>query len=115
MKKDEKPGRRAFLKGAGATLAGVAAAPIPVQGQAQSPTSAKQAKASAPPPAGYQSLSLEEAATTEALVAHMWPADQLTPSGVDLGIATYMDRQLAGGFGRGDRLYTQGPFRKGKA
>jgi gluconate 2-dehydrogenase gamma chain len=45
----------------------------------------------------------------------MWPADHLTPSGVELGIATFIDRQLAGGFGRGDRLYTQGPFRKGKA
>jgi gluconate 2-dehydrogenase gamma chain len=39
----------------------------------------------------------------------------LTASGVELGIATYIDRQLAGAFGRGDRLYAQGPFRKGKA
>ena len=59
-------------------------------------------------------LSLEEAATTEALVNHMWPADALTPSGTELGIATFIDRQLAGGFGRGDRLYLQAPFRKGK-
>jgi gluconate 2-dehydrogenase gamma chain len=39
----------------------------------------------------------------------MWPADQFTVSGVELGI------ELAGAFGRGDRLYLQAPFRKGKA
>jgi len=107
---EDAKGRRAFLKGTGAivALAGTA-----------SQAGAQQAKAPAdgPPqaPAGYQSLSLDEAATTEALVEHMWPADPLGPSGVELGIATYIDRQLAGAFGRGDRLYLQGPFRKGKA
>jgi gluconate 2-dehydrogenase gamma chain len=112
----DKPGsdgRRAFLKGAGATvaLAGTSAAPA----LAQTPLRDAAAAAAAAAPAGYQSLSLEESATTEALVEHMWPADHLGPSGVELGIATYIDRQLAGAFGRGDRLYLQGPFRKGKA
>ena len=110
----DKPGsegRRAFLKGAGATLAiaGTAMPAAPAAAQAPAKDSA------AAPPAGYQSLGLEEAATTEALVEHMWPADHLTPSGVELGIATYIDRQLAGAFGRGDRLYMNGPYRKGKA
>jgi gluconate 2-dehydrogenase gamma chain len=63
---------------------------------------------------GYQTLSLDEAAFTEALVDHMWPKDQLSTSGTELGIATFIDRQLAGAFGQGDRLYMQGPFRKGK-
>jgi gluconate 2-dehydrogenase gamma chain len=118
MKEDrDQPGsggRRAFLKGAGATLAiaGAAAAPVPSAAQTLLPSPSKDAAA---PAAGYQSLGLEEAATTQALVEHMWPADHLTASGVELGIATFIDRQLAGGFGRGDRLYTQGPFRKGKA
>jgi gluconate 2-dehydrogenase gamma chain len=44
----------------------------------------------------------------------MWPQDSLTVSGTELGIATFIDRQLAGAFGGGDRLYAQGPFRKGK-
>src|SRR6185503_16706773 len=116
------PARRAFLKKAGATLAfvGAAAAPAPPV----APTAAQEATPVAPAPApagaaaapaGYQSLGLEEAATSEALVEHMWPADHLTASGVELGIATFIDRQLAGAFGRGDRLYSQGPFRKGKA
>ena len=65
-------------------------------------------------PAGYQSLSLDEAAFVEALVNLMCPADHLTPSGVDCGLATYIDRQLAGGFGQGERLYAHGPWKKGK-
>lgn len=112
-RKESTPGaRRSFLKGAGAALALGGAAAKPSLGIAQ-PAPATTAT-SAPTP-GYQSLGLEESATTEALVDHMWPADQLSVSGTELGIANYIDRQLAGAFGRGDRLYAQGPFRKGKA
>jgi gluconate 2-dehydrogenase gamma chain len=68
----------------------------------------------AEPPIGYQSLSPEEGAFTEALVNVMCPADGLTPNGVDCGLASFFDRQLAGGFGRGDRLYRQPPVRTGK-
>lgn len=56
------------------------------------------------PPEGYQSLSPDEAAFVEALVNVMCPADHLTPSGVDCGLATFIDRQLAGGFGQGKDL-----------
>jgi gluconate 2-dehydrogenase gamma chain len=48
------------------------------------------------------------------MVNVMCPEDALTPNGVDCRLATYMDRQLAGAFGRGDRLYRQGPVRTGK-
>jgi gluconate 2-dehydrogenase gamma chain len=116
-RKESKPSaRRSFLKGAGAALALGGAAAKPTLGIAQpvpavTPGVAAASAAVAP---GYQSLGLEQSATTEALVDHMWPADQFSVSGTELGIATYIDRQLAGAFGRGDRLYAQGPFRKGK-
>src|SRR5690348_9612044 len=45
-------------------------------------------------PAGYASLSPDEATFVEAVVNVMCPADGLTPSGVDCGLATYIDRQL---------------------
>src|SRR4029079_13060246 len=54
-----------------------------------------------------------EAAFIEALVDHMVPADELTPKGTDLGINIYIDRALGGGWGKGDRLYAQGPWRVG--
>jgi gluconate 2-dehydrogenase gamma chain len=117
MGEDRKPpassGRREFLKDA-ATLAvaGRAIAATPVQARA---SAARPVPAPAPTGRpGYQSLGLDESATTEAMAEHMWPADHLTASGVELGIAVYIDRQLAGAFGGGDRLYMQAPFRKGK-
>ncbi len=120
MKNDRNkpdPGaRRSFLKGAGATLGLAGATGLPAPGLAQTQPAAVGSSATSGFTAapGYQSLGLEESAVTEALVEHMWPADQLGVSGVELGIATFIDRQLAGAFGRGDRLYAQGPFRKGK-
>lgn len=101
--------RRAFLKGAG-TAAAALAAPLAAAPAAAQPA----ANVGTGPAAGYQCLSLDEAALTEALVDHLWPKDSLGPSGTDLGIATFIDRQLAGAFGSGDRLYLQGPFRKGR-
>jgi gluconate 2-dehydrogenase gamma chain len=76
-------------------------------------TAASAQEASAPP-AGYQYFGIEEAAFVEAMVDTMCPADDLTPAGTACGLATYFDRQLAGGFGNGERLYTDGPWQAGK-
>jgi len=43
----------------------------------------------------------------------MVPADALTPKGTDLGINVYIDRALAGAWGKGERLYMQGPWKVG--
>jgi len=65
------------------------------------PASAQASTTSAQVPAGYQSFSADEAAFVEALVNVLCPADHLTPSGVECGLATFIDRQLAGGYGQG--------------
>ena len=108
-------GRRDFLKGAGAgagaVLGGVAAT-TPDVTQAQ-PAPAAAAPAATPASPGYAFLNLDEAAFVEALVDHMVPADDLTPSGTDIGINIYIDRALAGAWGKGDRLYMQGPWKRG--
>ena len=44
----------------------------------------------------------------------MIPADDLSPSGSECGVATFIDRQLAGAYGGGARLYRDGPFIKAK-
>jgi gluconate 2-dehydrogenase gamma chain len=105
--------RRDFLKSAvvgGAAAAGTATIAAPEIAQAQQPAAAAPA---APQAAGYEFLNLDEAAFVEALVDHMVPADEFTPKGTDLGIAVYIDRALAGGWGKGDRLYMQGPWKRG--
>jgi gluconate 2-dehydrogenase gamma chain len=43
----------------------------------------------------------------------MVPADELSPKGTDIGINVFIDRALAGGWGKGDRLYMQGPWKPG--
>jgi gluconate 2-dehydrogenase gamma chain len=103
-------GRRDFLKGAvvgGAAAATATPVIVPQEAQAQQPAPA------APPPATYEFLNLEEAAFVEALVDHMVPADELSPKGTDIGINIYIDRTLAGAWGKGDRLYMQGPWALG--
>ena len=65
-------------------------------------------------PYGYAYFSLEESAFVEAMVDTMCPADALTLSGTDCGLATFFDRQLAGAFGSGDRLYMVGPWHAGE-
>jgi gluconate 2-dehydrogenase gamma chain len=107
-----KVGRREFLGGAG--VAGAAAAAHALSPIA--PASAQTASApqpAAPQPAGYTFLKPQEVQFVEAMVDHMVPKDELTPSGTDIGIATYIDRALAGSWGKGDRLYMQGPWGKG--
>jgi gluconate 2-dehydrogenase gamma chain len=101
--------RRDFLKGAVVGGAAVASGTV-----AATPADAQQAPATpAPAQPGYAFLNIEEAAFVEALVDHMIPADEFTPKGTDVGLNIYIDRALAGGWGKGDRLYMQGPWKRG--
>jgi gluconate 2-dehydrogenase gamma chain len=114
---DEKPSvprRTVLLQAAGLVGAGYIAG-MPAQAAAAAPsTAAVPSTAAEPVPAPYQSLGPEEAVFVEALVNVMCPADAYTPAGVECGLATYIDRQLAGSFGQGAGRYQQGPFRSGK-
>lgn len=104
--------RRSFLKGLG--LAGGAAAMAPLDAVA---TPSQSTKAAAAPSEAvshaYTFFKPQEAAFVEAAVNQLIPADDLTPGGTDCGVAIFIDRQLAGAWGNGDRLYMQGPWRKG--
>jgi gluconate 2-dehydrogenase gamma chain len=113
MKKPELD-RRDFIKGAvvgGAAAAGATTAITPIDIARAEPAPATPA--ATPQAAGYEFLNLDEAAFIEALVDHMIPADAYTPKGTDLGINIYIDRALAGAWGKGERLYMQGPWKQG--
>ena len=102
--------RRGFLRqavGSALPLAGLIGAPTIVD------AAAVDAAVTQPPP-GYLSFGRDEAAFVEALVTVMCPADAMTPDGVACGLAFFMDRQLAGDFGRGAKLYRDGPWSAGK-
>jgi gluconate 2-dehydrogenase gamma chain len=105
--KDNIFGRREFLKSAFAGGAAAATVNLP---QA---ANAAQQPAAATHGAGYTFFNPDEAAFIEALVDHMIPADELTGKGTDLGLNIFIDRALAGSWGKGDRLYMQGPWQQG--
>jgi gluconate 2-dehydrogenase gamma chain len=112
--RDQIP-RRQFLKGAGAAGTAVAAVMTPVavtraDAQAVAPAAAPASHT----PETWLTLNATEAEFLKAAVDTIIPADDLSPSGSDCGVATFIDRQLAGAYGSGARLYRQGPFPKAK-
>lgn len=101
-------------------LASVAALPIlavAADGRSLSGTIPWSPFAGDPPkpvnPLGWYFFHPGEAATVEAIVNRLIPADDLSPGGKDCGCAVYIDRQLAGSFGKAERLYMKGPFMPG--
>ncbi len=104
----DKIPRRNFLLAAGTA---VAAGLAPVA-EAQTPASAPAAAAAEPEP--LLTLTPTEHAFVVAAADTLIPADELSPSGSDCGVAVFIDRQLAGAYGNGARLYRDGPFVKGK-
>jgi gluconate 2-dehydrogenase gamma chain len=111
MQQKTSKSRRAFMLQV-ASAAG--AVPLASADAANTGLSTATPLAQAAIPEPYQSLSPDEATFIEALVNVMCPADEYSPNGVDCGLATYIDRQLSGPYGKGDGRYNRGPFRSGK-
>jgi gluconate 2-dehydrogenase gamma chain len=64
-------------------------------------------------PEGWHYFTPSEAATVEAFVDRLIPPDPQTPGGKDCGCAVFIDRQLAGPYGRNEAFYMMGPFQEG--
>jgi gluconate 2-dehydrogenase gamma chain len=64
---------------------------------------------------GYIFFSPAEAAFVEAAAARMIPSDSTGPGAAEAEVPRFIDRQLAGPYGEGDRFYLQPPFPKGTA
>jgi gluconate 2-dehydrogenase gamma chain len=113
---DDALPRRKFLLRAG--LAGTAmAAGISGQAEAQSQRAADAPALAALPAADsepFVTLTATEAAFIVAAVDTLIPADELSPSGSDCGVAIFIDRQLGSAWGGGAKMYRSGPFHKGK-
>jgi gluconate 2-dehydrogenase gamma chain len=112
---DEPIPRRTFLKSAGAAGTAVAGALSGgLAGNAEAQTTATSAANPEPVVEPLLTLTATEAAFLSAAYDTLIPADRLSPAGTDCGLVTYMDRQLAGAWGSGARLYRGGPFVQGK-
>lgn len=115
-------GRRDFLKLFGA--AGAAASTLPLGGSASADemvaatadTKHYRGTAATEPQAGgsgYEFFNVDESAFIEAAIDTLIPSDSTGPGAKELGVAIYIDRQMAGGYGKGDRLYLEGPYGDG--
>ena len=58
-------------------------------------------------------LNDEEVAFIQAAVARLIPADDQWPGAVEAGVPNYIDKQLSGAWGAGERLYRGGPWKPG--
>ncbi len=64
-------------------------------------------------PGGWHYFTAQEAAAVEAFVDRLIPPDPQTPGGKESGCAVFIDRQLAGPYGRNEAFYMMGPFQTG--
>jgi len=64
-------------------------------------------------PGDWKYFTPQEAAAVEAFVDRLIPSDDLSPGGKDSGCAVFIDRQLAGPYGRFEGYYLAGPFQQG--
>jgi gluconate 2-dehydrogenase gamma chain len=110
--------RRAVIQGTGA----VGAAMLPMATQAQEHVEHNHASPS--PPAGaktrsslrqstYMFFNADEAAFIEAAVARLIPKDDQWGGALEADVPNYIDKQLAGAWGAGERLYRSGPWQPG--
>src|SRR3954469_4473657 len=112
MAEKETIPRRDFLKGAGLTGASVAAAATGLVACSPKTETAATVQAAAGPDT-WLILTPQEAAFFTAAADTIIPKDELSPSGSECGVPTFIDRQLAGAWGGGAKMYRTGPFLKG--
>jgi gluconate 2-dehydrogenase gamma chain len=92
--------RRGFFKAA-----------VAVGGAVALPAAAQQRPAQ--PSKAYLFFNPAEAAFIDAAVARLIPKDENGPGALEVGVPEYIDRQLAGAWGTGERLYRSGPWHPG--
>jgi gluconate 2-dehydrogenase gamma chain len=113
--------RRTIIKATGAIGAAMLPAALPSglavaeEPVAAAPAATPSVGAAAPhqAPAFYLFLNTEEAAFVEAAVSRLIPADETWPGALEVAVPNYIDKQLAGAWGAGERLYRSGPWQPG--
>lgn len=83
------------------------------EGRADAPTQARAAADTSERTWHY--FTHAEAAFVQAAMARLIPQDALGPGALEAGAAVFLDRQLAGDYGRAARWYMQGPWSKGES
>src|SRR4051812_19421384 len=95
--------RRSFFKVAGAAVAASAT-------QVHALTPDKTASSSSSSKTSYTFFKPQEASFIAAAVQRLIPSDENGPGAIEAGVPSYLDKQLGGAWGAGERLYRTGPW-----
>jgi gluconate 2-dehydrogenase gamma chain len=108
----EKVTRRSFVTTVGAAVVTPAGAllPAPIR---PAEASAGPAVGAAPGKITYLFFNAAEVLFIEAACERLIPADESGPGALAAGVTNYLDKQLGGAWGAGERLYRSGPWQPG--
>jgi gluconate 2-dehydrogenase gamma chain len=106
-----KLSRRGFFRIAGSATVALAAAPQALGEQAAQRATQADKSAPASAPIFFRP---DEMRFIEAASERLIPADDNGPGALAAGVPSYIDRQLGGAWGAGERLYRSGPWRPGE-
>jgi len=112
----DKLSRRSFFKAAGTAAAALGAQAHALTSVAATAPAAPHGGADAgpPQPTSYMFFRPDEVLFIEAATERLIPADENGPGALAAGVPTFLDRQLAGAWGAGERLYRPGPWHDGE-
>lgn len=106
--------RRSFVVSAGAaTVIPPAVALVAGSAGAAAAAAHHPAAAPAPAPALYLFFNVVEVQFIEAACERLIPGDELGPGALAAAVPSYLDKQLGGAWGAGERLYRSGPWIQG--
>ena len=111
----DKVTRRSFVATVGAASVAPAAALLSPAAQAAALANGPAAPSPSPAKSTYLFFNAEEVLFIEAACERLIPADETGPGAVDAGVCNFLDRQLGGAWGAGERLYRSGPWAAGTA
>src|ERR1700728_3113222 len=109
----DKVTRRSFVTTVGA--ASVVPAAALLSPAAQAGVAPNAPAASQPAKSTYLFFNADEVLFIEAACERLIPADEAGPGAIGAGVCNFLDRQLGGAWGAGERLYRSGPWAAGTA
>lgn len=108
----DKLTRRSFVTTVGAATVVPTAALLSTNAPAAAAPE-KNTHAAGPFKTTYLFFNAEEVLFIEAACERLIPADESGPGALGAGVPNYLDKQLGGAWGAGERLYRSGPWRAG--
>jgi gluconate 2-dehydrogenase gamma chain len=107
----EKVNRRLFVTGVGAaTMTPTTALLSPTVHAAPPQAPPEHTEPTQPAKTSHLFFDFEEALFIEAGCDRLIPADESGPGALGAGVPNYLDKQLGGAWGAGERLYRSGHF-----